>query len=284
MSSKFFLLIPLLFSIVFLSGCQDESEISSQVVAKVNNKEITNTEFNEYLKRVPVKTKDKGTIEQLKQKVLQGLVDQKLLLEAAEKAKVDRSAEVISAIDIAKNRIIVDAYLNKVLSGSTIPDEKEVEKFYSENDMLFNQRKRFIYDQYTLAGSPDEIDAIVSKIKLLDNANQLKAFFEQLDYKYGQTREYRTTNQLPKELVKAMLILKQGDIGYFKVLDGLVVIGVHNIESVPVTLDQAKSAVSSELSNQKRKKAIKMMVKSLKESATIEYNPVYASTVKKDEE
>jgi len=284
MSSKFFILISLLLGATLLSGCQEDSEISSQVVVKVNEKEITINEFNEYLKRVPVKAKDESKVEEVKQKVLESLVDQKLLLEAAQKSEVDRSAEVISAIDIAKNRIIVEAYLNKVLSGSTVPDEKEVEKFYSENDILFNKRKRFIYDQYTLAASQEEVDAIVNKIKLLDNASQLKPFFESLDYKYGQTREYRTTNQLPKELVKAMSILKQDDIGFFKVLDGLVVIGLHNIESVPVTLDQAKSAVSSELTKKKRNEAIKMMVKSLKENAIIEYNPAYSSLVNKDEE
>lgn len=266
-----------------LTGCEENTEISSQVVVKVNEQEVTVSEFNEYLKRIPLKSKDENQIEEMKQRVLKGLVEQKLLLQAAQKAKVDRSAEVISAIDIAKNKIIVDAYLNKVLSGSTIPNEKEVEKFYNENDVLFNQRKRFVYDQYTLAASSGEVDAIVNKIKLLDKASQLKSFFENIDYKYGETREYRTTNQLPKELVKAMSILKIGDIGFFKVLDGLVVIGLHNVESEPVTLEQAKSAVSSELTKRKRTEAVQMMVKSLKESSIIEYNPVYADLVKKDE-
>lgn len=284
MNLKFFVLVPVLFALTLISGCKEDSEMSSQVVVKVNDKEVTINELNEYLKRVPFKSKDESKVEEVKQKVLENLVEQKLLLEAAQLAEVHRSAEVISAIEIAKNKIIVDAYLNKVLSGSTIPDQKEVQDFYNDNEVLFNKRKRFIYDQYTIASSPEEVDAIVSKIKLLDEASELKPFFERLDYKYGQTREYRTTNQLPRQLVKAMSILKEGDIGFFKVLDGLVVIGLHGIESVPVTLEQAKSAVSSTLATQKRKDAVEMMVKSLKEEAVIEYNPDYSSLVKKDGE
>lgn len=270
-------LLVMIISFLGLTGCIGEEESkgleSTQVAAKVNGHEITFSEYNEYLKRVPVNTQDEKAIEKVKEDVLKSLVDQKLLIEAAKKAEVDRSADVLSAIDIAKNKIIVDAYLNKVFSGSNEPNEKEVEDFYEENSLIFNERKQFIYDQYMLLANSDEVNALSNKIKLLDKSDQLQDFFANLGRKYSQTREVRTSEQLPRQLVKAMDILKEKDIGFFKVADGLVVIGLHKVESVPVSLDNAKKIVQKELRKQKRSEAVERLIASLKAAAQIEYNP-----------
>jgi len=270
-------IVVLLFISIALTGCftQDESKglESTQIAAKVNGVEITFSEFNEYLKRIPVNTKNEAQIDEFKEKVLESLIDQKLIIEAAKKAEVDRSVDVLNAIDIAKNKIIVDAYLNKVFSGSGEPGETEVEKFYNENSLIFNERKQFVYDQYMLLANVDEVNALTNKIKLLDKSGQLKDFFSNLGRKFSHTREVRTSEQLPKELVKAMNVLKEKDIGFFKVTDGIVVIGLHDVVSIPVSSDKAKKLVKNELRKQKRLDSRKSLVESLKSDAVVEYNP-----------
>jgi len=276
--SRFSYILILISISLSLSGCFDD-DISgglekTQVAAKVNGQEVTFSELNEYLKRVPVNTQNSESINKIKEEVLSSLVDQKLILNAAKEAKVDRSADVLNAIDMAKNKIIVDAFLNKVFTGSNEPSEQEIETFYQENSLIFNERKQFVYDQYILAADSGEVDALSNKVKLLDKSGQLQDFFDNLGRKYSHTREVRTSEQLPKQLVKAMDILKEKDIGFFKVSDGLVVIGLHKVESVPISLDKAKKVVQRELKKEKRSESVQRLVDSLRESAQIEYNPI----------
>lgn len=264
---------------LLLSGCGAEQEekqgMTSQVIAKVNGTEITVTELNEYLKKVPVQTNDENTIQEVKKSVLNSLIDQKLLIQAAESAQVDRSADVLTAIDMAKNKIIVDAYLNKVLGNVAEPTESELRNFYTENKRLFSERKRFVYDIYTVVTGKDEVESIAEKIKPLKKIHELKGLFQELGIEYSVKEEDRTSNLLPVELVKAMNVLKPGDIGYFKVADGLVVIALKTAEPIPIAFDKAKEVVALQLKKQTRSDSIKKMIESLKTNAQVEFNPQY---------
>jgi len=277
MRSMYSLIVVAVFSLL-LSACgseEAEKGMTSQVIAKVNGVEITVTELNEYLKRVPVQTQDENAIEQVKKSVLNSLIDQKLLIQAAEGSQVDRSADVLAAIDIAKNKIIVDSYLNKVLGNTAEPTDRELRNFYTENTKLFSDRKRFIYDVYSVVTGTDNVQSIAEQIKPLQKASELKGFFEEAGIEYKVKEEDRTSNQLPAELVKAMNVLKSGDIGYFKVSDGLVVIALKQAEPIPVSYEQAKGAVALQLQKQDRAESVKKMIKSLKQNASVEFNPQY---------
>jgi len=265
--------LGLIVSSVLLSGCGGSQESgTTQVAVKVNGEEVTINEFNNYLKRIPVKTQDEQEILKVKKQVLSALVDQKLLLEAAEKAEIDRSVDVISAIKMAENKIIVDAYIAKVLGQSAKPSEDEVNGFYLENNLIFKDRKQYSYDQYVVVADKELLSELSSDLKLLQKPEELVSFFEGKGVNYKSSQEIRTSDKLPKQLIKAMSILKPGDIGFFQVSDGMVVIGLNEAKPAPVPLEQVQGLVETQLSKQKRAESTKQIVTSLRELAIIEYN------------
>lgn len=260
---------------LLLTGCMGSDDKSStQVAVKVNGEEVTFTEYNEYLKRIPVQTSDEKQVEEIKKKVLEGLVEQKLLLQAAKEAGVDRSADVMASIDMAKNKLIVDAYIEKALATSFYPNEKEVEDFYEKNNALLSNRKSFFYDQYVIAADKEKVEQLSESVQTLDKASQLEDFFENNRTQYSKSTIMKTSEQLPKQLLQAFGVLKQDDIGYFKVADGIVVIGMKKIQDQPLSMDQAKKFIVPQIEKQNREEAIAKLVASLKKNAVIELNPL----------
>src|SRR5436190_22714847 len=91
---------------VICGGCgkgdkkADEKKAPSQVAAKVNATEITVSQINNVLSRTPNVTPEVAN--QAKREILNKLVDQELAKEQAIASKLDRSPNVVQAMEAAK--------------------------------------------------------------------------------------------------------------------------------------------------------------------------------------
>ena len=108
-------LTPLLLAIVIAPGCgkKDEADTkakaATQVAAKVNAEEITVHQVNNILARNPnVKPEAAG---EAKREILNRLIDQQLAKQEAIEAKLDRSPNVMQAIEAARSEILARAHL-----------------------------------------------------------------------------------------------------------------------------------------------------------------------------
>lgn len=263
-----------------LVGCLNEEsngKVSekSQVAVNVNGQEITFTEYNEYLKRIPnTAGKDEKEIEKIKSSVLEGLIEQKLLLQAAKEAGVEKEADVITAIDMAKNKLIIEAYLAKVLTGVAKPADQQLEGFYNTNKVLFGERKIYGYDQYIIKVNITEAQKIKDKLKLLDRSNELPNFLKANNIEFTKQSELRTSEKLPPKLALAMTRLNEGDIGYFDVSDGIVIIGLNQAKQAPIDFESAKKFITPVLEKEMREKFVKNMIEGIRATSKIEYNPI----------
>jgi len=263
----------LLVTPVLLSACGGDSSSKggdTQVAAKVNSEEITVHELNQILGNIRVKVTADNQSE-IKQKALESLVDQTLILQAAKNAKLDRTPEVLSQIEAAKRKVLVDAYMQRTLKGVGKPSQSEVEEFYKSRPEIFSDRKMFIYTQMTIAEKPENIEALIEKIKDVKTLDLLIAQFDEDKITYNKTSEMKMSEKVPAPLLKPLNTLKVGDIGYLKMSDGLLVIGLESTMPQPVSLEQAKPAIERQLYAQKQKEAAGNLVESLKEAAQIEY-------------
>lgn len=264
----------LLTMLVLLSGCDSDSSSSSssQVAVIVNQEEITVHQFNQFLKRVPVKSDDEKVVEQIKGKVLAGIIDQTLLLQAAKQQKVDRSIDVISAMEAAKNKVIVDAYINKALKGALSPTNEEIEGFYVSNSLLFSERKQYIYDKYIVIVEAARRDQLAEGLKKVAVATDIPNFLSKEKIEYKHQREVKLSEHVNPKLLKPLDRLQVGDIGFLKMSDGMVVIGMESIREFPVAFDQAQNVIIKQLKKEKREKAVRKLIQSLRQTADVTYN------------
>lgn len=265
--------------IVLLSACSgEESGIGSQttqVVAKVNGEEVTIHQLNQLLSKVRVPA-DESARDALKKKALDNLIEQTLVLQAAKKVNLDRTPEVLSAIEESKRKVLIEGYIKRTLQGVGKPSQAEIQSFYEEQSRFFAHRKLFIYTSLAISAKTDELDAMVKKVKSSKSVVKLATELSKKKVVYKIKTDAKASEKVPTPILRSLEALKVGDLGYSKMSDGLLVIELHQVIDQPVTLEEATPLIAKRLFMDKQKKASSKLVESLKEVAKVEYIGVFA--------
>ena len=90
-----------------LSACGSKEKKSGQALVRVNGEEITMLQINDELLRAGVKTEQQDIATK---QLLESLIDRQLILAEAARNKIDRTPEVVQAIERAKAQIISQAH------------------------------------------------------------------------------------------------------------------------------------------------------------------------------
>ena len=138
-----FRLVPLLACVAALSACSGgaDKKVASQVAVKVNGSELSIHQVNAQLARIPGVPAAQQDV--VRKQVLDGLIEQQLLIQQATDKKLDRDPEVLAAIEQSRAQILASAYVQKTLAAQAKPSEDMVKKYYAENPALFAQRRVF---------------------------------------------------------------------------------------------------------------------------------------------
>ncbi len=262
-------------SVVLLSGCGGDDSATNkvgntQVVAKVNGEEITVHQLNQLLSRVRVPEGELSQ-EDVEQKVLDSLIEKTLVLQAAKNVKLDREPAVLSALEEAKNKVLIDRYVQRTLESVANPTDKEIQQFYDNFPELFADRKMYVFTKLAISADADRVNQIIEQVKQGRSIEQIVALLKQQDIKYKRMSEAKGEGKIANPILHFLSALQAGDIGYLKMTDGLLVVELHKVLDQSVDLETAKNAIARQLLLEERKKASKKLVDSLKETAEIEY-------------
>lgn len=264
-----------LICLLFLSSCYDGSsdrKSPSQVAAKVNGKEITVHHVNEILQQMPAKSFESA--QEAANVVLERLINEKLVLEKANDIELDRDPSVLLKLESARQKIIVQEYLKRVISQKNEIPDTDIVSYYNDNPQFFENRKTFGYSQIFIALKQNESLDLES---IKDRTNNTKNFQELLEYlnstgvSYQLASQRASSEKLPPMLLEPLYSLDKGDTGYLTAKDGLVILHVSDVLSTPVSLDVAKPSISQFLNTSKVKNEAESLVEALREQAVIEY-------------
>lgn len=262
-----------------LSGCQEEAakpKVDSQVVAKVNDEELTVHQLNQVLSQVRVKISADNR-DKVKEEALKKLVDQTLLLQAATKAGLDRTPDVLTQIETAKRKVLTDAYLKRSLQSVSKPTPIQVETFYNENILIFSERALFVYSQITIPATPDKQKDLIEQVKSAGKLGSLVAELKSQSVDYVVLKDAKTSEKLPRPLLKPMNSIDVGDLGFMKMSDGIVVIALEDKIALPVSLEQASKGIERQLLQVEKQKVLTGLLESLKSTASISFQGEFAS-------
>lgn len=267
-------------------GCGDNREEApadkpaSQVAAKVNGTELTVHQVNYALQRIPNLDKEQSKAASLQ--VVRNLVDQEVLLQKALSDKLDRDPAVVQALDAARRQILAEAYVSRKLGTPAQPSDAEVREYFNQHPELFSRRKIYRLQEVSIKAAQDKQDAIRAQLgaskTLEDFAAWLKA--ENLPVKVAQG--VKPAEQLPLEILPQLAKMPNGQAMVVNIPEGLRVIVLADSQAQPVTLEQAKPAISRLLQTQARQKAAKSELDSLKAAAKIEYMGEFVDAEKRE--
>jgi len=277
------LVLPLLIAALVV-GCGDKKEGAAtaekptQVAAKVNGTELTVHQVNFALQRIP--NLDKSQSKAASLQVVRNLVDQEVLAQKALADKLDRDPEVVQALEAARLQILAEAYMSRKLGAPVEPSDAEITDYFNTHPELFAKRKVYRLQEISIKAPKDKQDAIRTQLAASKTLNDFGAWLKAENLPVKASQGVKPAEQLPLEMLPKLAAMPDGQAMVVNTPDGLLVIILAGSQAQPVTLEQAKPAISRLLQQQARQKAAKAELDALKAAAKIEYVGEFADAGK----
>ena len=254
-----------------LSACggnKSEAPKASQVIAKVNDSELSVHQLNFLLQGAANVPADR--LAGVKKELLNRLVEQEAIVQEAISKKTDREPNVQQQLEAARREVLVRNYLQKIASSVSNPDPLAVEKFFSEKPFLFQNRKVYKFAEISLPGRPiawPEIEKALLPAKTINEAaTVLKA--KGIDLPIVQN-VVRGSEELPMDLIEKISKLKDGEVIIYPRPPGIAIAQIMSSQDAPVDQSKAKPLIERFLVNQSRNEAVQAEMKRIKDSAKV---------------
>jgi EpsD family peptidyl-prolyl cis-trans isomerase len=272
-----FLLAGFAVGLVVLGGCgRGESKAASQVAAKVNSEEITVHQVNNVLARAQnVPPEQAG---RAKREIVDRLIDQSLAKQQALEKKLDRSPNVVQALEAAKTEILARAYLQQVAAAQAKPTPDEVKKYYGEHPNLFSERRLYMIEEIALARDEKTVPELRQKAARAKSMQEIGEWLKGREIQYLVNRGARAAEQIPFEILPQLAAMKDGEIQVLEHGERVNVIRLVASKAAPVDETTAGPRIEQFLYAQRSNQVIAEEMKRLKSGAKIEYVGEFAAT------
>lgn len=255
--------LALLMVVLALSACDNKQKTASQSIVRINGDEITVHQLNSELERLNMPNVSKKD-------VLDGLIARQLLIDRAEKEKIDRDPRVMQAIQRAKEQIIAQAYLQTRMANLPKPTETEINDFYRKNPQLFAQRKQFDTRELNIE-TRDLTPELAAKMNSAHSLEEMQNWLQAHQVKFTAVDATRNSADLPIEVTNAIDKMAPGSLFTVKQGANTQLIELQEIRNMPLTLGAARPKIVEFLTLQKSKEATDSEISRLRADAKIEY-------------
>lgn len=251
-----------------LQGCgkEERKKAASQVIAKVNNDEISVHQVNFVLSKAQGVTAENA--DQARREILDKLIDQQLAIQQAEAAKLDRSPAVVQSIDAARRDILARAYLEQIAAAQPKVTPDEAKKYYGEHPELFAQRRVYNLQEILAPASANaDVQQLVAQNKpMQDIADILK----ERNVKFAVNAGVRPADQLPMFVAAKLQGVKDGQTAVMDSPQGVMIVHIVNSQTQPIAEADAIPRIQQFLGNQRNSEAVAKELKNLRAKAAIE--------------
>ena len=255
---------------LMLGGCGPQHGAGeTQVVARVNHKDISIHELNLMLQRQPGLAA--ADVEAASRAVLDGLIDQEVSAQRAVLAKLDRDPQVILSLELLRRDVLARAYVERLAQVTVPPTASEVQRFYDERPVLFKSRRVYTFHEINIEAAPGALAQLEPGLR---SARSLQAMLDRLKAspaRYAALTATRAAEDLPLPIVDRMAALSDGDSLLVPEAGRLKVILLVSTLAAPLSLQNAERAITQYLQNERRHQAVAAELKGLREAAQVEY-------------
>ncbi|RNC73203.1 MAG: hypothetical protein ED859_00400 [Desulfuromonadales bacterium] len=260
---------------VMLAACgKGDISKSSQVLARVGDKEITSVYFERQVADLPESVRTLSVQGEGKRAVLEGLVNREILYAQALKKKLDKDGDLNRRLEDLKKELIIKSYLQNELAGKVKVDEKEIEDYYNNNPSEYQRREEVRISQIVV---PDEARAAEMMEKL-----SIRRDFGDLAMNYSSDKEsaerkgdvgWFTYQKLPKEIRDGVFRLRDGEVSKpYKMPQGYEIYKVTDRRTTSYPLAKVKDVIRLQLINEKSQKELKTLLDGLKKTTVVQVN------------
>lgn len=276
MKSKHASFIALAILAVLASGCEKPAiVVKSETVATVGGDKIGEAELNLALSSLGALGEAQAA--EAKIRLLQALIDQRLVAQVAKKSGLDKAPEVAIAMGQASRQVLVEAYAERNFKNVANPSETEIADYYNQHPGLFSQRRIYRIQELELTLEPSRLPDVDARLKSSHSMGDFVNWVKEQGIEGKTTVVVKPAEQIPAPLLDSLSQMKDGEVTILPGRSGHVLIQqLQESQLQPVSLEQAKNAIEQALIIRKRKEMMEADLKKLREAAKIEYASGYA--------
>lgn len=261
---------------VALTACGkgEDKKTSTQTVAKVDGTEITMHEVNLLLKGVPNVTADNAPA--VRKQVLDKLIDQQILVEKANKESLDRTPDVIMAMEAAKKEVLANAYLQKLIATSSKINETEVKNYFKEHPALFSKRRIYTFDDIGLERNDAVLATLKEDVAKQKAMSEIANWLKENSIKYASGSYTRPAEQIPLTMLPKLQDAKEGETVIIEAGNSVHLIHIVKAQESPIDLAAATPFIKSFFAHTRGKEIIDEKMKQFRKEANVEYTGEFA--------
>ena len=261
-------------SALLLAACTGHKKDATQSVARVDGTEITVHQLKYQLQREHVRPDQE---EAASRKVLDQLIDEQLLVEKAEKVKMDKEPGAQQALDAARREMLARAYIEQAAQTVPVPNDVAIHAYFDDNDALFAHRRVYTLREYLAKVPEDKVPALRALVDGGKTPADVEAWFKAQGAPFREQETTQPAERIPLASLKALAAVQDGR-GLVASAGGQVhVTYVASSTQAPVTFDKARPAIGQFLMVDSRRKVTESNMAALRTAAKIEYAPQYAA-------
>ncbi len=256
--------------LIVLSGCSKQP--GGQVVAVVNNEEITQQDLNTELQgaRVPPGFDQKRIMPAL----LQRVVDRTLVTQLAKNDGLDKTPAYLDQLRAMQEQLLAKQYVDSIAKAATPPNPTTVDAFIANNPTMFSQRKRYTLNQIVFA--PPSDPALIQKLEAAHTLNAITAVLTAAQILFGRGVGKLDTAAIPPQIAAKIATVPPGQAFILPDNGRVIASVVQSVEPAPVTADQARPAATNLLRQKALSDAVDKKLTAARASAKISYEPGFA--------
>ena len=253
---------------VLLTACGRHTDDASATVATVNGEKITQDQLDFATRQIAAARPGASAPEAAA--VLQGLVEQRLAVQKAEKEKLDRNPGVQQSLEAARKDALARYYVEQFAAKVPKPTADEVKAYYDGHASNFGQRNVYVIQKVDARVSPDQAGPLAASAQATVGA---AAVADLLKAKAAATTV--TQSEQPAESLGPLLpkisSMSAGQTIAIPQPQGLTALTLVEIRPRPMTLAQSQGPIEQILWNQKKREALQAETKDMRSKARIDY-------------
>ena len=268
MRSAFNLSLTLVCVAVLVTACGRTSDDKSATVATVNGENITQDQLDYTIRQIAAAHPAASAPEAAQ--VLQGLVEQRLAVQKAEKDKLDRNPGVLQALEATRKDALARYYVDQFVAKVPKPSPDEIKQYYDGHPANFAQRSVYMIQKVDARVTADQAGPLAASAQAAGGAAAVVELLKAKASAVNVTQSAQPAETLGPLLPK-ISSMSAGQTIAIPQQQGLTALTVVGIQPQPVTLAQAQAGIEQILWNQKKREALQAETKTLRSAAHIDY-------------
>jgi EpsD family peptidyl-prolyl cis-trans isomerase len=265
-------------ALLLISSCSDNDKpAATQIVAKVNDDEISVHQLNNSMAQMPLIAPE--NLASVRLDLVGKLVNEQLAVQQALLLKLDRSSEVMMQIEAARREILTKAYLKQVVSALPKPSAEDTKKFYDAHPELFAERRIYNLQQITIP-TPHPPLADIQKLTADKTMTDIVTSLKQNKILFTAGAATRAAEQIPLTTLSALAKSQDGQINIIESPQSITIVRVEASQLAPLSEELALQRIPQYLMNDQAKAAVNDKLAQLKSTSKIVYMNEFSDAAK----